>query len=209
MSNRRIYCSCSKHEEFSVGKEFKVYKIQSKKFKQGVTKLIRDQGYLGLYSESLCTACAAVCEADFSSSSENIPSVKQIKTDLSCVDTVMKSIKENVLSEEILTKLASALGKSQKDDIYNDSTDITSGYNVDSVLKSFNAKRWLSEKNCILTSFILSAAGFQLNNNESDISELNNKKAACIVNSIECIYKARCLKLVTPFSFSKIFFSTI
>ena len=60
---------------------------------------------------------------------------------------------------------------------------LNTSYKLDSTLKSFNAEKWLSERNSVVAAFIKNCAGL-----DTDDSE-NNKKNSCVLLalSIVCI----------------------
>ena len=188
-------CPCIKHEEFSRGREFSVYKFAAKKHKKIVERKLKELGYVTQYASALCTACAKYCEDHLLNQTCSEQTPKKIKIDYNDINKVIKYIESGVLKEEILVRIASALGGSQKENIYNDILDINSSYKNESVLKSFNVNNWLSDRNAIVTEFLKSCSGVT-----NDAT--NSKKLLCVANSVDSLYKARCLNLVTPLAFA-------
>ena len=187
-------CSCKEHETFC--KEFpsfKVYKCSSKKHKTKSVEKLRKDGILPPYSKYICTGCVNYCEKYMlNQEASDEPPTKKCRTEH--VALVLEDIKNGVLSQDDSELLASALGSSIKDDIFNDSISINQLYQDEKYLQSFEVSDYFYQRNSVLTSFMSSAAGIT----ESEAK----KKMLLLCNALDCLYKARNLSLITPLPFS-------
>ena len=151
-------CPCIKHEELSRSREFSVYKFAAKKHKKIEARKLKELWFVTQYASALCTACAKYCKDHLLNQTCSEQTPQKIKIDYNDINKVIKYIESGVLKEELLVRIASALGGSQKESIYNDILDINSSYKNESVLKSFNVYKWLSDRNAIVTEFLKSCS---------------------------------------------------
>ncbi|XP_061171013.1 uncharacterized protein LOC133201813 [Saccostrea echinata] len=181
-------CSCKQHTNFSKDETFKIYRLSSKKFKTSVVEGLIENGHLCKRSVYLCTACAAYSEKNL------ISNGKDIENEL--VEQIVNLIKTNNISDENVSKIVEAIGTRESREMKDDfNENIFSQYKNVDFLTSAAIDTWISERNNVVSSFLLSLCGKKM----CDLSSTEKTK---IVFAIEHLYCLVSSNIIMPFSFS-------
>lgn len=178
-------CSCKIHDDININVKTKVYKISSKKFKKSVVEALQSAGHLYDRAIYLCTGCANHAEQQLITNPDN-----------ETVDEIINLIKNNKLSKNNLQKLLKAIVESEISDIYEDCSEIQTLYKNDSFLASANICDWVTRRNSLVLTFLLSIVN-------RDISNISSEECTLLAFAIENIYFMMKKNLVLPFTFAK------
>jgi len=186
-------CSCKKHNEFTTGKTFTVYKRSSRKISIDIENVLIDKEYLSPRSVYLCSGCADYVKDNFLLP----PSEKRSKLSGHFVDTctIIQMIENDQIEDNDLIRISNALGKSQNQKLLNESCDISLAYRSDDFLYSYNPTLWFEDRNPVIAEFLKGVTGV------SDYSE-NNRRTLSLVNAYEHVLFSRNPNIVLPLAFS-------
>ncbi|KAJ8322266.1 LOW QUALITY PROTEIN: hypothetical protein KUTeg_000737 [Tegillarca granosa] len=185
----RKNCSCVSHEKYSEGRDYKVFRIDARKFRIAVINHLKANNELFNHSTFLCTACVSVAEGQLKCSAK-----KKLQID-DFFEEVIKAIEGGFLGEEKLTRLSIAIGRTTTKAIFDDSVNLGMLYQNDLYLQSLNVKDYISERNAVVLGFLRGICGTQ---KDLDDTKTNVK----IAKAIEHVYNLTNDNFVAPLCFS-------
>ena len=109
------------------------------------------------------------------------------------LDEVVKALEYKKFTEEQLTRLAEALGRSQGYNIFADGVLLAQDSKDLNFLKQFKPDEWLANRNKILLAFLCGAGMVE--------ERCSVKKQVALIRSVEDVYYLRNLNLITPMAF--------
>ncbi|KAJ8310200.1 hypothetical protein KUTeg_012065 [Tegillarca granosa] len=172
----RKNCSCVSHEKYSEGRDYKVFRIDARKFRIAVINHLKANNELFNHSTFLCTACVSVAEGQLKCSAK-----KKLQID-DFFEEVIKAIEGGFLGEEKLTRLSIAIGRTTTKAIFDDSVNLGMLYQNDLYLQSLNVKDYISKRNAVVLGFLRGICGTQ---KDLDDTKTNVKIAKAIEHVLE------------------------
>ena len=140
-------CGCKRHADFDEeGVSGNLLKISNKKIKSSVLSELRRLGAITHKTNYVCTSCVKHIENGLEKKVDNF-------------DDILLKISSNQFNESELVQIASALGESQRGMVKKDALQLSSEYRFLDKIDTYDPKTYLSARNAVLVTFILSVAG--------------------------------------------------